>query len=315
MLSPFIAYLAENYVKNEPAPTEGRRARKLGLVAQFWNLPKEEKDRLAQIAEDTVKSAALADVLEAIRAEKDEDVDVVFGGASPPAGIVVRTDYSNEEAWTSFVDALKEAEKDLAAPENEDMTENTSSGSAGQPGAEGAVESESESEDEEMDADTPGAGSSSVASESAASLFAIVSPLASSPLRPRLTGISNLAALRLFNEVDAVRTPAVPAGARRVRPGNRLVDLDGFVEAYSGAMVWVYDTQSNVDRAVRVVNQRVESYGAATGDSWRARVSFLPELQLNLASGAMKIDFGGLDRWDYKERQRNIAEANSNNSE
>lgn len=59
-------------------------------------------------------------MLKVIRVEKDEDVDVVVGGASPPAGIIARTDYSNEEAWASFVVALREAEKDLAAPDNED---------------------------------------------------------------------------------------------------------------------------------------------------------------------------------------------------
>lgn len=35
----------------------------------------------------------------------------------------------------------------------------------------------------------------------------------------------------------------------------------------------------------------------------------MPELHLNLVSGAMKIDFGGLDRWDHNERQRNLSEA------
>ena len=44
-------------------------------------------------------------------------------------------------------------------------------------------------------------------------------------------------------------------------------------------------------------------------DSWRARVSHICELQVNLASGAMTIDFGGLDRWDYPERVRNMQEA------
>lgn len=47
----------------------------------------------------------------------------------------------------------------------------------------------------------------------------------------------------------------------------------------------------------------------SSGDSWRARASFVPELQLSLASGAMKIDFGGLDRWDNNERQRNLADS------
>ena len=56
------------------------------------------------------------------------------------------------------------------------------------------------------------------------------------------------------------------------------------------------------------------SYGCdrthcCSGDSWRARVSHICELQVNLASGAMTIDFGGLDRWDYAERARNMEEA------
>lgn len=51
------------------------------------------------------------------------------------------------------------------------------------------------------------------------------------------------------------------------------------------------------------------SHNNLRGDSWRARVSFLPELQVNISSGAMTIDFGGLDRWDINERQRNLSEA------
>lgn len=46
-----------------------------------------------------------------------------------------------------------------------------------------------------------------------------------------------------------------------------------------------------------------------SGDSWRARASHICELQVNLYSGAMKIDFGGLDRWDYSERRRNLDES------
>ena len=51
-------------------------------------------------------------------------------------------------------------------------------------------------------------------------------------------------------------------------------------------------------------------FHAFSADSWRARASFLPELQMHVSSGAMRIDFGGLDRWDQVERQRNMAEAN-----
>jgi len=46
-----------------------------------------------------------------------------------------------------------------------------------------------------------------------------------------------------------------------------------------------------------------------SADSWRARVTHISELQVNIYSGVMKIDFGGLDRWDYAERRRNIEEA------
>ena len=48
---------------------------------------------------------------------------------------------------------------------------------------------------------------------------------------------------------------------------------------------------------------------SCSADSWRARVSHICELQVNLASGAMTIDFGGMDRWDYPERVRNMEEA------
>lgn len=53
--------------------------------------------------------------------------------------------------------------------------------------------------------------------------------------------------------------------------------------------------------------------GASRADSWRARVTHICELQVNLASGAMSIDFGGTDRWDYLERVRNMAEAEQQN--
>lgn len=44
-------------------------------------------------------------------------------------------------------------------------------------------------------------------------------------------------------------------------------------------------------------------------DSWRARVSHICELQFNLSTGMMTIDFGGMDRYDYEERVRNMQEA------
>jgi len=47
-----------------------------------------------------------------------------------------------------------------------------------------------------------------------------------------------------------------------------------------------------------------------SGDSWRARGTHICELQFNVTYLGMQIDFGGLDRWDYAERERNLDEAN-----
>jgi len=92
-------------------------------------------------------------------------------------------------------------------------------------------------------------------------------------------------------------------------PPNRLVDQGGWQEVYEGHTIWVYDALSNSDQCVRLVSQAGDFYGTATGDSWRARVTHVCELQFNMTYLGMKIDFGGLDRWDFAERQRNMEEA------
>ena len=45
-----------------------------------------------------------------------------------------------------------------------------------------------------------------------------------------------------------------------------------------------------------------------SGDSWRARASHICELQFNISYQGLKIDFGGLDKWNINERTRNLAE-------
>ena len=45
-----------------------------------------------------------------------------------------------------------------------------------------------------------------------------------------------------------------------------------------------------------------------SGDSWRARAQSIWELQISLDSGALSIDFGGEDRYDWIERKRNFEE-------
>ena len=45
------------------------------------------------------------------------------------------------------------------------------------------------------------------------------------------------------------------------------------------------------------------------GDSWRVKVSHICELQVNISTGTIVIDFGGMDKYTYEERVRNLREA------
>ena len=45
------------------------------------------------------------------------------------------------------------------------------------------------------------------------------------------------------------------------------------------------------------------------GDSWRVKVSHICELQINISTGTIVIDFGGMDKYTYEERVRNLREA------
>lgn len=217
-------------------------------------MPREEKEQLVAYASDPINQANLTAAIEVIDSTRDEQ----DSGGPQGGGIVLRTDYSDDDAWDGFVAALKGAEKDLVtAEEDEAMTEDNPGGPGGSASAE--AESESEDEDDEMDADAP----ESRDSTSPTSLFRIVSPTEPEH-RARLTGISNLAALRLYNDVVIVRALKPPQASQRLKPGNRLMDLDGFLEVYTGDLIWIYDAQSNNDRSVRLVNQRCETYGAAT---------------------------------------------------
>ena len=76
--------------------------------------------------------------------------------------------------------------------------------------------------------------------------------------------MSNLRALRLFNDVDIRPTPERPAGTKPISPPCPLIDVLGWQEIYSGKNIWIYDTLSNVDGSVRVVSQTSDFYGTAT---------------------------------------------------
>ncbi|TBU56415.1 hypothetical protein BD310DRAFT_1040553 [Dichomitus squalens] len=305
-LAPF---LAEHYGATKARyPGEGRRRWRLRVAEAFWTLSPEHKSSyLASISQSPLSAESVED---ADFATDDDPLDDISDNA-PGLGILLRTDYTDEGAWQAFYARLQDAEAEFASEPPADLPdENTTGASEGPSAAHGAASSSTDAEGDSAMDDEDADGEEGDGGEGAASPFFFVVNATSPDERARLTGISNLTALRLLNDVDVRRAPAPPAGTKRIRPPNRLVDHDGWQEVYSGKTVWVYDDKSNQDQCVRLVSQKgAAMYGTATGDSWRARVSHICELQVNLATGAMTIDFGGLDRWDYAERARNLEEA------
>lgn len=172
-------------------------------------------------------------------------------------GILLRTDYSNEEAWQTFLSRLRDGEADF-------------------------VSETSAVEDAKMDYDVPGdkRGNASVADKDEVALDdededddgededepppQIISVIDATPTdRAIFTNISNVTALRLLNDVDIVPAPMPPQGTQRIKPANRLVDHDGWQEAYTGKTIWIYDAKSNLDQSARLVSQRGQAYGNA----------------------------------------------------
>lgn len=220
-------------LKSEGTASSGRRARKLALCKGFWALSTEERQRLSKFAGDPSNKEGISTALGPIEDEKDEN-DTNLG-----VGIVLRTDYSDDAAWTKFCNALRKAEQESLGEEDVDMAENNADEND-----DGDSDSGSDSEDEEEQ-----------------SLFILKADPALN-----LAGISNLTALRLFNDVDIVSAPKKPIDApqSKVKISHPLMDKDGLVEAYTGNLLWIYDAKSNTDNSVRVVNQRCDTYGTAT---------------------------------------------------
>ncbi|KAI0958563.1 hypothetical protein AcV7_004353 [Taiwanofungus camphoratus] len=278
-------FLAEKYPSTKARfPGEGRRKWRLRVAQAFWDLaPDEKASYLAAPAQGADENANFV---------TDDDPYDEISADAPGLGILVRTDYSNEDAWQAFCTKLKDAEAEfLPARPSEGDKRLVDPVPGGTPSAAG---------DEDMDEDE----------DEDDQHFPIVFVLdGPASYRQKFINISNLTALRLLNDVDIRRAPMPPPGTKRIKPPNCLVDHDGWQEIYTGKTVWIYDANSNVDQCAKLVGQQGGPYGTATADSWRARVSHICELQVNLSSNAMSIDFGGLDRWDYSERVRNMEEA------
>ena len=160
-------------------------------------------------------------------------------------GIILRTDFTDEDAWQSFYSKLKDAEQTFVAENNPEPEDEHDPSSSDQQ----MVDGEDDSSEDEQDS---------------SQIFKVINP--SSPAhRTRFSNISNLTALRLLNDVSIRPAPSPPAGEKRIKPPNRLVDHDGWQEIYTGKTLWIYDLRSNEDQCVRLINQTSsDMYGTAT---------------------------------------------------
>ncbi|KAI9437597.1 hypothetical protein H4582DRAFT_286470 [Lactarius indigo] len=295
--SIFHHYLLERYpALKAQHPSLGRRPLLLLIADEFWSLDAQTWTALASLVADSPPGPQPP-----WTHDKDEH-DVSEDAATPP-GIVVRTDYSadSDDAWATFCAALRDAEREFfadQAPISRSGEPEDGSGdiemTTGPPSQ--AARSDEGSDDDIDEED-----------EGESSLFALFSNAA------RFDNISNLRALRLLFDVSARATPG--SGQQQPSGGgggtqHRLSGLRGLQEMYDarGRTLWIFDARSRADGCARLVS---EAGDVATGDSWRARATHMAELQAGLAARALRIDFGGLDRWDYIERRRNMLEADA----
>ncbi|KAI0317205.1 hypothetical protein OF83DRAFT_1164025 [Amylostereum chailletii] len=293
MSAGFHRFLLEHYpVLRQNHPTEGRRATRLLAADAFFSLDASARAQYAASPEpsdlDLASSPSTLDP-DPSDALLPQDAD-----ADTP-GIVVRTDFTNDDAWSEFIAALTASEHEFL-----------SDAQPSDPPTANADDDDSSSEDEdEPSTSASTSGLPLVAPTPSLTFFTVLSSPPS-----LLNGLPNIALLRLLTSLTIRPAPAPPPGTKRLRPNqqHRLIDLNGLQEIYTGRSVWVYDAQSNVDGAVRMVNLAGDAnvYGTATGDSWRVRATHITEMQANITFHGMKVDFGGLDRWDYAERVRNL---------
>ncbi|KAG6811999.1 hypothetical protein H0H92_004964 [Tricholoma furcatifolium] len=180
--------------------------------------------------------------------QDDDPLDSLLEGRE--LGILLRTDYANEEAWQAFCGKLQSAEQELAnGLKDSEPAEDTQS-LAGPSAASSSTQPEYSDSDEESSDGVP------------SPIIKVINP--SGPHMPLFQNVSNLTALRLLNDVDIRPAPNPPAGQSRIKPPNRLVDQGTWQEIYSGMNIWIYDAQSNVDQCVRFVSQEGDIYGTAT---------------------------------------------------
>ena len=183
----------------------------------------------------------------------DEDLfDEITDDEAPGLGILVRTDFSDDEAWRTFLEKLKEGEEEFSSSSGQqedvemDRDEPSTSASASTP-------------DSKMGED--GGGSDCSSDQDLGPIISILDP--SPEVRPYFADISNLAALRLLNDVNLRKLTILPH-TKRFDPPNPIVDCDGWQETYHGKSLWIYDATSNRDQSARLVSKRSDFYCTAT---------------------------------------------------
>jgi hypothetical protein len=190
----------------------------------------------------------------------------------PLRGIIVRTDFIDDDKWAGFCETvLKSEQEGMADLLSSNMPPGSTIDAPNDKGDEDESSSEGDDEQDEdaMTGDT-GGKTIPIGLESDAFIFVDSSKWPSTTEGPPLQNASNIALLRLFNDIDIVPCLPLPQGGKRVQgslgqsPSFRLVDWHGFHEVYSGRMIWVYDSRSNADGCVRLITQRPTKYGLAT---------------------------------------------------
>jgi hypothetical protein len=182
----------------------------------------------------------------------DEDLlDDIADDDAPGLGILVRTDYTNDQAWLAFSERLQEAEQEFASSEEPpDDAHNML-----QDESESSTTSALRIHDTNVDVED---------NQSSSSSSPIITVVNWPPeTRALFTDISNLTALRLLTDVD-VRKITPPAGTQRVKTPNCLVDLHGWQEIYHGKTIWIYDAKSNLDQCARLISHHSDFYGTST---------------------------------------------------
>ena len=233
----------------EQFPTDGRRKWLLHVLYTLW--PTIDCNLLEEDIHLDLSVCSYYQILFHafdLRSSKFDDPDPFdYLTEDDQLGLIIRTDFSNEEAWSAFCNQVQVSQKDFIS----DLTNDS-------------PDQESASNPEGSDIQKPSSDDGeSNSSNEPPDFLKILNPVEQSD-RIRFTNISNLRALRLFNDVDIRPTPERPVGTKPISPPCPLIDLLGWQEIYSGKNLWIYDTLSNVDGCVRVVSQTSDFYGTAT---------------------------------------------------